>query len=73
MVISLTGIEGWLPFIVISSLSFLAVIPLITINVEDPVLPEKKSFHQNLCGCAGHKKSGAFGMDYQYKKFERAA
>ena len=43
MVISLTGIEGWLPFIVISSLSFLAVIPLITINVEDPVLPEKKS------------------------------
>ena len=43
MVISLTGIEGWFPFIVISSLSFLAVIPLITINVEDPVLPEKKS------------------------------
>ena len=30
-------------FIVISSLSFLAVIPLITINVDDPVLPEKKS------------------------------
>ena len=43
MVISLTGIEGWLPFIVISSLSFLAIIPLITLNVEDPELPEKKS------------------------------
>ena len=43
MVISLTGIEGWLPFIVISSLSFLAIIPLIILKVESPELPEKKS------------------------------
>lgn len=44
MVISLTGIEGWLPFVVIAALSFLAIIPLITIKIDDPKLPEK-----NLC------------------------
>ena len=43
MVISLTGIEGWLPFVVIAALSFLAIIPLITIKIDDPKLPEKKS------------------------------
>lgn len=43
MVISLTGIEGWLPFVVIAALSFLAIIPLITIKIDDPQLPEKKS------------------------------
>ena len=43
MVISLTGIEGWFPFVVISALSFLAIIPLITIKIDDPKLPEKKS------------------------------
>ena len=43
MVISLTGIEGWLPFMVIAGLSFLAIIPLITIKIDDPKLPEKKS------------------------------
>ena len=43
MVISLTGIEGWLPFVVIATLSFLAIIPLITIKIDDPKLPEKKS------------------------------
>ena len=43
MVISLTGIEGWLPFMVIAGLSFLAIIPLTTIKIDDPKLPEKKS------------------------------
>ena len=43
MVISLTGIEGWFPFIIISSLSFLAIIPLIALKIEDPELPEKKT------------------------------
>ena len=43
MVISLTGIEGWFPFVVIAVLSFLAIIPLITIKIDDPKLPEKKS------------------------------
>ncbi|MDA7688468.1 MFS transporter [Pelagibacteraceae bacterium] len=43
MVISLTGIEGWLPFVIIAALSFLAIIPLITIKIDDPKLPEKKS------------------------------
>ena len=43
MVISLTGIEGWLPFVVIAALSFLAIIPLITIKIDDPKLPKKKS------------------------------
>ena len=43
MVISLTGIEGWFPFVVIAALSFLAIIPLITIKIDDPKLPEKKS------------------------------
>ena len=43
MVLSLTGIEGWLPFIVISSLSFIAILPLIMLEIEDPKLPDKKS------------------------------
>ena len=43
MVISLTGIEGWLPFVVIAALSFLAIIPLITIKIDNPKLPEKQS------------------------------
>ena len=43
MVLSLTGIEGWLPFIVISSLSFIAILPLIMREIEDPKLPDKKS------------------------------
>ena len=43
MVLSLTGIDGWLPFIVISSLSFIAILPLIMLEIEDPKLPDKKS------------------------------
>ena len=43
MVLSLTGIEGWLPFIVISSLSIIAILPLIMLEIEDPKLPDKKS------------------------------
>ena len=43
LVISLTGIEGWLPFIVIAAMSFIAIIPLITFNIADQELPEKKS------------------------------
>ena len=43
MVLSLTGIEGWLPFIVISFLSFIAILPLIMLEIEDPKLPDKKS------------------------------
>ena len=43
IVLSFTGIEGWLPFIVISSLSFIAILPLIMLEIEDPKLPDKKS------------------------------
>tara|TARA_B100001057_G_scaffold264771_1_gene264995 strand:+ start:1132 stop:2289 length:1158 start_codon:yes stop_codon:yes gene_type:complete len=43
MVLYVTGIDGWLPFIVISALSFAAIIPLITLEIDDPELPEKKS------------------------------
>ena len=43
MVLYVTGIDGWLPFIVISALSFAAIIPLITLEIDDPKLPEKKS------------------------------
>ncbi len=43
IVLSLTGIDGWLPFIVISSLSFIAILPLIMLEIEDPKLPDKKS------------------------------
>ena len=43
MVLYVTGIDGWLPFIVISALSFTAIIPLITLEIDDPKLPEKKS------------------------------
>ena len=43
IVLSFTGIEGWLPFIVISSLSFIAILPLIMLDIEDPKLPDKKS------------------------------
>ena len=43
IVLSFTGIEGWLPFIVISSLSFMAILPLIMLEIEDPKLPDKKS------------------------------
>lgn len=43
MVLYLTGIEGWLPFVVISALSFAAIIPLVTMEIDDPELPEKKT------------------------------
>ena len=43
IVLSFTGIDGWLPFIVISSLSFIAILPLIMLEIEDPKLPDKKS------------------------------
>ena len=43
LVISLTGIEGWLPFIVIAAMSFIAIVPLITLDIADQELPEKKS------------------------------
>ena len=43
MVLYMTGIEGWLPFIVISALSFAAIIPLITMEIDDPKLPDKKT------------------------------
>ena len=43
IVLSFTGIEGWLPFIVISSLSFIAILPLIMLEIEDPKLPDKTS------------------------------
>ena len=43
LVISLTGIEGWFPFIVIASMSFIAILPLITLDIADVDLPEKKS------------------------------
>ena len=40
VMLSYTGIEGWLPFIVIASLSFCATIPLLTLNIETPQLPK---------------------------------
>jgi len=40
VILSYTGIEGWLPFIVIASLSFCATIPLLTLNIETPQLPK---------------------------------
>ena len=43
MVLYVTGIDGWLPFIVISALSFAAIIPLVTMEIDDPKLPEKKT------------------------------
>ena len=43
MVLYITGIDGWLPFIVISALSFIAIIPLVTLEIDDPELPEKKT------------------------------
>ena len=43
MVLYVTGIEGWLPFVVISALSFAAIIPLVTMEIDDPKLPEKKT------------------------------
>ena len=43
MVLYMTGIEGWLPFVVISALSFAAIIPLITMEIDDPKLPDKKT------------------------------
>ena len=43
MVLYMTGIEGWLPFVVISALSFAAIIPLITMEIDDPKLPNKKT------------------------------
>ena len=43
MVLYMTGIEGWLPFVVISALSFAAIIPLVTMEIDDPELPEKKT------------------------------
>ena len=43
MVLYVTGIEGWLPFVVISALSFAAIIPLITMEIDDPKLPDKKT------------------------------
>ena len=42
MILSFTGTEGWFPFIVISSLSFIAILPLILLDISDPELPEKK-------------------------------
>ena len=43
MVLYITGIDGWLPFIVISALSFIAIVPLVTLEIDDPELPEKKT------------------------------
>jgi len=43
MVLYMTGIEGWLPFVVISALSFAAIIPLVTMEIDDPKLPDKKT------------------------------
>ena len=43
MVLYITGIDGWLPFIVISALSFIAIIPLVALEIDDPELPEKKT------------------------------
>ena len=43
MVLYVTGIEGWLPFVVISALSFAAIIPLVTMEIDDPKLPDKKT------------------------------
>ena len=43
MVLYMTGIEGWLPFVVISALSFAAIIPLVTMEIDDPKLPNKKT------------------------------
>tara|TARA_X000000368_G_scaffold385037_1_gene344042 strand:- start:855 stop:2015 length:1161 start_codon:yes stop_codon:yes gene_type:complete len=42
IILSFTGTEGWFPFIVISSLSFIAILPLILLDISDPELPEKK-------------------------------
>jgi len=43
IVLSFTGIEGWLPFIVIGSLSFVATLPLILLKVEKIQLPKNRS------------------------------
>ena len=43
IILSYTGIEGWLPFIVIASLSLCATIPLMILKIETPKLPEHKS------------------------------
>ena len=43
VVLSFTGIEGWLPFLVIASLSFLAIIPLLLLKIEKLELPKHKS------------------------------
>ena len=39
VMLSYTGIEGWLPFIVIASLSFCATIPLMVLETNPPKLP----------------------------------
>ena len=48
LILSYVGTEGWFPFIVISSLSFIAILPLILLDIEDPELPEKKPLPVSL-------------------------
>jgi MFS family permease len=43
VMLSYTGIEGWLPFIVIASLSFCATIPLMVLETNSPELPTHSS------------------------------
>lgn len=43
VVLSFTGIEGWLPFLVIASLSFLAIVPLLLLKIQKLELPKHKS------------------------------
>jgi len=43
VILSYTGIEGWFPFIVIASLSFCSIIPLLTLNAKSPQLPKHSS------------------------------